>query len=201
MKKKVLAIIMMSMIMAVTGCGNKDNQNNATEGVSVQESTTEAVVDLGTPEEMLNNIWSAYGTDEKFAAGGGDSENLVMDNPGAFDVSKTEELDATLGLPAEQTGQITAAASLMHMMNANTFTGACYQLTDGTDTTAFIDAVKNNIMNRQWICGCPDILLIIDVNDQYVITAFGETTIIEMFKNKTLETITDAEVVCEESIQ
>ena len=45
------------------------------------------------------------------------------------------------------------------------------------------------------------VLLIINVNDQYVITAFGETTIMENFKNKTLEVLTNAEVICEEPIQ
>ena len=202
MKKHIIRVIMLGMAFALVGCGNEDNQNGASsEQAVVDKVTTEEQVDLGTPEEILNQIWSSFGENEKFAAGGGDSENMVMDKPGAFDVTKTEELDANLGLPADQATQITKAASLMHMMNANTFTGACYQLADETDAKAFMDAVKQHIKERQWICGCPDVLVIINVNDQYVITAFGETTIMENFKNKTLETLTNAEVICEEPIQ
>ena len=202
MKKQIVKLIMLSMAFSLVGCGNADNQSDvSSEQAVVDEVTTEEQVDLGTPEELLNQIWASFGEDEKFAAGGGNSENMVMDKPGDFDVTKTEELDANLGLPADQATQITKAASLMHMMNANTFTGACYQLADGTDATAFIDAVKQHIKERQWICGCPDVLVIINVNDQYVITAFGETTIMENFKNKTLEALTNAEVICEEPIQ
>lgn len=202
MKKHIIRVIMLGMAFALVGCGNEDNQSGASsEQAVVDKVTTEEQVDLGTPEEILNQIWSSFGENEKFAAGGGDSENMVMDKPGAFDVTKTEELDANLGLPADQATQITKAASLMHMMNANTFTGACYQLADGTDAKAFMDDVKQHIKERQWICGCPDVLVIINVNDQYVITAFGETTIMENFKNKTLETLTNAEVICEEPIQ
>ena len=49
-----------------------------------------------------------------------------MDAPGKFDISKTEELGITLGLPEDLWDDIDDAASMVHMMNANTFTGAVY---------------------------------------------------------------------------
>ena len=86
------------------------------------------------------------------------------------------------------------------MMNANTFTGAVYHLTEGTDVTAFADAVKANILARQWMCGFPDKLLIIDVDGRYVITAFGEAGIMEIFKTNALSALSDAQVITEDPI-
>ena len=146
---------------------------------------------------MLNTVVKVYGEDELFAMYGGDQANAVMDAPGKFDISKTDELDFTLGLPQEQFSSLEDAASMVHMMNANTFTGAVYRLKDGTDMDAFADAVKSNLLARQWVCGQPDTILIINVDGRYVITAFGVAEMIEIFKNHALETLTGAQVMVE----
>ena len=85
-------------------------------------------------------------------------------------------------------------------MNANTFTGGAYRLKDGTDVDAFADAVKENIKNRQWMCGFPDTLLIIRVDGSYVITAFGNAEIMDTFKANALSALDGAEVLVEEPI-
>ena len=149
---------------------------------------------------MLNAVLAVYEENDKFAVAGGDMENAVMDGPGKFDVSKTEELDMTLGLPADQASSLDDAASMVHMMNANTFTGGAYRLKDGTDVDAFADAVKENIKNRQWMCGFPDTLLIIRVDGSYVITAFGNAEIMDTFKANALSALDGAEVLVEEPI-
>jgi len=146
---------------------------------------TDVPADLGDnlPLSIYNTVWATYADDEKFAAAGGDYENMVMDGPGACGLADTEALDALFGLPAAEAGNVAAAASLMHMMNANTFTSACYQLTEGTDMVAFAEAVKGNILARQWMCGFPETLVIIEV-DGCVVTAFGNNDIIQLFKDK-----------------
>ena len=123
-----------------------------------------------------------------------------MDAPGTFDISKTEELETTLGLPRDQASQIEDAASMVHMMNANTFTGAAYRLKEGTDVSAFADAVKANILDTQWLCGQPDTLLILQVDSKYIITAYGNAEIIELYKNKAVSALKGAKVLMEASI-
>lgn len=128
---------------------------------------------------------------------GGDQENAVMDAPGKFDISKTEELKMNLGLPESQIASVDDAASMIHMMNANTFTGAAYHLKDGTDLDAFAEEVKTNILNTQWICGFPDTLLIINAGGGYVITAYGQGDIMESFKTKVQSALEGSEVMVE----
>ncbi len=64
---------------------------------------------------MLKEVIKVYKEDQLFAMYGGNQENAVMDEPGKFDISKTEELDVTLGLPQSQTSNIEDAASMVHL--------------------------------------------------------------------------------------
>ncbi len=181
MKKIVALLLTLSLATALVACSNKETNTTEPE-TSVEDTTTEEKVEV--PEtsavEVLNSIWGVYADEDKFACGGGDSEQMVMDTPGAFDPTKTEELDVTLALPADQAANIDDAASLMHMMNANTFTGAAYHVIEGTDVDAFASAVKDNLNSRQWMCGFPEKFVIFQYGD-YVITAFGNGEIIQKF--------------------
>ena len=125
---------------------------------------------------------------------------MSMEGPGEFDAKNTEELDATLGLAAADAANIETAASMMHMMNANNFTGAAYTLKSGTDANAFIENTKTNILARQWICGIPETLVIINVNDNTILTAFGSNEIISTFKTNVLNTLEGATVAVEQAV-
>ena len=191
MKKKILCLISVMMIAALAGCGNKKEDSQTSEAVTV---------DVADATELLTNVWSSYEEAELFPIGGGDFENVVMDTPGKYDVSKAEEMDSVLGLPQASATMIDDAASIMHMMNANTFTCGAYHLTDGKGQQEFADALKENIMNRQWMCGFPDTLVIASVGNEYVVSAFGNAEIIETFKTKLLAQYEAAAVMYEESL-
>lgn len=213
MKKKIALLLLTVMTISLIGCGEKDttggnddaeNNNQVVEDNvaddTVTDDTTNDNISVEGAAGILQTIWATYEEDNKFAAGGGDSNNMVMDEPGTFDITNTEELNATLGFPTDYADKIDDAASLMHMMNANTFTGGVYHVTNADDVTAVADALKENIMNRQWMCGFPETLIIVTVDDNYVISAFGNGEIIETFKNKTTGAFENATVVYEESL-
>ena len=215
MKKKIALLLLTVMTMSLIGCGEKDTtdgnddatnndtvveENVADDTTDNDDSNAESNVSAEGAVSVLNAIWATYEDANKFAAAGGDSQNMVMDEPGAFDVTNTEELDATLGFPTEYADKIDDSASLMHMMNANTFTAGAYHVTNADDITAVCDALKESIMNRQWMCGFPETLIIVTVDDNYVISAFGNGQIIETFKNKISGVYSNATVVYEESL-
>ena len=211
MKKKIALLLLTTMAISLVGCGEKDtteNNDTVVEDSIVDDTTdntddtdsTDDVVSTEGAEGVLNAIWATYEEENMFAAGGGDSQNMVMDGPGKFDATNTEELDVTLGFPTDYVDKIDDAASLMHMMNANTFTGGVFHVTNADDVSAVCDALKENIMNRQWMCGFPETLIIVTVDDNYVISAFGNGQIIETFKNKISGVYDNATVVYEESL-
>lgn len=62
-----------------------------------------------------------------------------------------------------------------------------------------VSDLKDNIMNRQWMCGFPDKLVILTLGD-YVISCYGAEDLVDQFSEKVTEAFTDAAVVCDEAI-
>ena len=104
----ILTMLLMTIGMTMTGCGGSD-----TSGGGKESAYTDALA-------VLTTVVGTYTGDDLFAMYGGDQANAVMDAPGKFDISKTEELELTLGLPPEQAERVDDAASIVHLMNANT---------------------------------------------------------------------------------
>lgn len=228
MKKLIVLLLAASMTASLTACGGSSTQGStaanteasveseiASETTAPEETVTESLSEtetaagetgtdssesISSPEAaLLSSIYNAFAEDQKFPIGGGDSANLVMDAPGAFDITNVEELESSLGFPSSQAANIDGAASMIHMMNANTFTGAAYHLSDGADADAFAEAVKETVLAKQWICGMPDTLVILSA-DGYIITAYGNAELIENFKTTALSAVSGSEVILETPI-
>ena len=84
------------------------------------------------------------------------------------------------------------------MMNANTFTAGAFHLADAANEEAFVAAVKENIMNRHWMCGFPEKLVIVSDGNGYVVTMFGHGDAVNPFTAKLTEM--GGTVVAEENI-
>ncbi len=201
MKKRLVVLVAMVMLVfAAAGCGNKNNQAN--EGTA-QEPAPEAAaaVEVADSAEVLNKVWDTFAEEQKFAAMGGDFGNPVDGAAGIFNIEDTENLTYMLYIPAENVTMIDEAASLLHAMNANTFTAAAFHVTDAANVQALTDALKSNILSTQWMCGFPDKMVIASVNGEYVVSAFGNAEIMDNFKTKLAEVYGDAAViVVEENI-
>ena len=87
--------------------------------------------------EVLTTIFAAYAEDNKFPVAGGDEANASFEAPAKYDYTLADELNVVAKLPATQSANIADAATGLHMMNANSFTGAAYKLVEGADAAAF----------------------------------------------------------------
>ncbi len=207
--KKILSLILAMLMLsaAFTSCSDKENNETTpdtqnTETTDPGESSSNGgELTTREPLEVLENVWAQYGDDEKFPAAGGDysEENNKMDAPGVYSTSDAETLDNTLGLMASDVEKINSAASLMHMMNANTFTGAAYSVKNTDDMSTIVTNIKENLLNRQWMCGFPDTLVIYTI-DNCIVTAFGNAELIETFKSKVTAAYENAKLEVEESL-
>ena len=178
------------MGMMACGKGGNDAANNTESGA----------VDM-TAVEVLENVWATYGDDEKFFAMGGDMNNMVDNAPGAYGMEDTEALAYTFQVSADAFASVDEVASLLHAMNANTFTGGAFHLTDAASADTFVAAVKDGVMNAQWMCGFPEKLVVITVHDEFVVSAFGNSELIENFKTKVATVYGEnAVVVVEENL-
>lgn len=189
--KKILSIVLaLTMVFAMTACGGSKAEE--TTGVPAQEMPASAL-------EVLETIWAGYADDEKFPVIGGSMAAPVDGAPGSYDLAD-ENISYSLLIPADQLGNVTEAASMIHMMNANTFTGAVYKLAGGITAADFGNAMKEAILNNQWMCGFPDKLLISGFGDTYVLVAFGANDAMDPFTSHFEAAYPGFETIASESI-
>lgn len=182
--KKILKLFLVAvMCLSVVACG----QSSKDDDIEVKDAV-----------ELLNNVWSTYSEDELFPAMGGDYNAMAENAPGKFDLSDPNIVENVLHFPADSLEFVDDAASIMHMMNANTFTCGAFHVADGKMDQVSA-ATKDNIMNTQWICGFPQLLVMVDVNG-YLVAAFGNEELITTFKTKLLEVYKNADILFEESL-
>ena len=187
MKKLVSMLLAAVLALSMIGCGGK-KEESAADTVAVADAV-----------EILTKTFDGFEADYKFPIGGGSYENMTSDVPGAIDPADTESLAGLLQFPVDSADMVDDAASMMHMMNLNTFTAGAYHVADAGDQQALADALKDSIMNAQWMCGFPELLLIATVNSDYVVAAYGATDLVEHFETKLVENF-GAVVVYDESL-
>ena len=187
MRKRLLYVMLAFVLVSVltlAGCG---------------ESETESLSDV-LALDALETVWNSYGEDERFPVSGGDIDNTVMDAPGKFSVASGDAVDASLGYPADKIGDIDDAASLIHMMNANTVTAAAFRLSEGTDAKDAAKAIEDNLDGRQWMCGFPDKLAIVKVGQRTIISVFGNEELVDTFIEKAQVSYEKAEILTDKSL-
>ncbi|MEE1014792.1 MAG: bacteriocin transport accessory protein [Lachnospiraceae bacterium] len=189
MKKLVALMLAAALAVSVTACGGGTNTETTKDDTEGKKAV-----------DILTDVYAAYEEDEKFSIAGGDYENMVMDAPGTVNVSDGETLDTLLGFPAGSAELLDDGASMMHMMNQNTFTAGVYHVVNADDVQTVADAIKENILNRQWMCGFPDDLVIYSVGTSYVAAVFGAEDLVDNFEEELQETYSSAKLLHEEDL-
>ena len=191
MKKLTATVLAFVLVLTLfAGCGKE----------KPAETTAPAVELPATALEILENVWAAYGDDEKFAIVGGNIEANIMDAPGNYDMAYAENMTWNLLVPEAQLANITEAASMIHMMNANTFTCGVFRLAEGVTAADFGAAMKDAVLGNQWMCGFPDSVLIRNMGDTYVLVAFGVNDAMTPFEQHLTEVYPDMQTIASEPI-
>lgn len=188
--KKILSIVLaLTMALSLAACGG----SGAKETTAAEEAPATAV-------EILEKTWAEYAESEKFAIIGGNVEAGIMDTPANFDMEYAEGMTYSLLVPAEQVANVAEAASMMHMMNANTFTCGVFRLAEGVTISDFAAAMQQAVQSNMWMCGFPEQLLIKDIAGEYVVMAFGHTDPITTFEKHLNEVYPNAQALYSEPI-
>ena len=180
-----LALALLMLTMSFVACEKTETETtteaeNQTEA-SVVETTEEAVVlPYASAIELLNIIFNGYNAtateDTMLYVAGGNNNNfdtVSFDGPATFVPVADEDYDSNLGYPVADVAKIDDAASMFNMMNANTFNCYAVHFTNSGDVDAMAEAIKTNILARQWICGSPEKLVIAKVPGDYLIVVWG----------------------------
>ncbi len=205
MKKLIsmlLAMLMLASLLAA--CGGQDNTTTpetTTTPVTTAPAATVPVVEApASALEVLENVWGKYAEEEKFSVIGGNMEANIMGAPGSYDMTYAENLTYNLLIPADQTANVTEVASMIHMMNANSFTCGAFKLAEGVTAADFGATMQSAILGNMWMCGFPDELLIVNVADTYVIAAFGVADLMAPFATHLAEAYPEAVTLYSEPV-
>ena len=189
MKKFTAMLLVLVMALSLAACNG---------GNTTPETTTEPVVaGPASALEVLQNIWALYADDQKFFAMGGDFNNPVDGAPGAVDVTVVDFLTYNLLIPEAEQANVTEAASLIHAMNANTFTCGAYKV---ADPAAFATAMQAAVQGNQWMCGFPEKLVVASFGGGYVLVAFGVNDAMTPFMTNLKAAYPAAELLVDEAI-
>ena len=189
MKKLMALLLAGAMVFGCVACGNGGQEE------------TQPQAEILDAKDLLTQAWDIYGEDEKFFAMGGHFEAPVDNGPGTYDLAKAEDLEISYCIPADAIAMVDDAATIMHAMNANNFSAAAYHVTDAANTQTIIDGIKDKTINNQWLCGFPEKLIIVTVGQDYIVSAFGSTDIVDNFYDKLVEVYgTEAALSVEENL-
>lgn len=167
--KKVLSMLLAALAaLSLTACAAKP-----------AETQTADVADALT---LLNTVWAQYAEDEKFPAAGGDysEENMTDGAPGKIGLENLSDAEYLTSLPSSVLEQADDAASIMHMMNTNSFTCGALRFADAAAATAAAAEAKQAILSKQWMCGFPDKLVVATVG-QYLVSVYGLNDLVDTF--------------------
>ena len=192
MKKLISLLLVFVMALSLVACGGNGDTTN--------ETTEPAVNAPASALEVLENTWALFGDNEKFPVMGGDPAGGVMDAPAVWNNDVLVDLSYSLQLPEAEMENVADAATLINMMNGNTFTGAVLHLNEGVDAAAFATNAKDAIMAAQWLCGAPEKLVIADLGGNYLLIAFGINDAMGPFETKLTEAYASANILYSEAI-
>lgn len=229
LKKLIALALCLMMLAALAACGkdngnndsqlpndnienNENNENNensesnnneTNDDENAENNDTPAAPVEGAPAdalELLSKVWDTYTENELFSAVGGDYDNSVDGAPGAFDISQKENVEYLLTLPQDSVDLIDGAASIMHMMNSNTFTCGAFHPISEADADTLTQTLHDAIQGKQWMCGFPDKLVIAKA-DGYVVSLYGNQELVDTFRDKLSTVWGDTQIVFDEAIQ
>ena len=174
MKKFLTLLLTAAMTLSLAACGSK-NDGNANGGDS---QPADALA-------LLNTVWSSNADDDKFAVVGGDYDeaNMTEDAPGRFGVEDGDTLDSMLGFPAADADKLADAASLSHMMNANTFTCGAFHVANADDVSSIAEDIHSEISGKHWMCGFPD-KMFLATNGNLIVSVYGNEDLVNTFRDK-----------------
>ena len=222
--KKILALILASMmLLTLVACGNTNEENTTeeitTEAISNEENnneentTEENNTEVKSAEEMLNATVESFLAEiaplfgitveevKEYFTGGyfGESEDTFC--TGAAKVLPLDDeyavgtlMSGTL-ISEENLAKIDDAANFTGM-NANNFTTFVYHVKNSADVAGIASDFESAVTNNMWFCGFPEVYFAIQVGD-YIFAGFGLEDQVNVMKTAIAAIYENATVLCE----
>ena len=202
-KKYVLALPVIAMLIVSSACGNSGVENTeVTQGSEiVQETESEFYIEIADAADILIKVWDTYAEEERFDSMGGHFTAGAMGVPAKYDLAQTTDLVEMYCVPETYLQIIDDAATIIDFYNAARFTAGVYHVIEQEAIPSLVAEMKAQVANNEWHGEVPEKMMVIKVDEQYVVAVYGREELVNQFKQK-LESVyqTMIEVLVEEKL-
>lgn len=206
MKNKRYFFLMSLISMLVfSACGIQDSDKENTESTQrteeSQETESEFYREIADATEILTKTWDMYAQEDRFKIMGGHFETAVVGLPAEYDLTQTRDLVQMYCVPEGQVENLDDAATMVDLYNAGRFMAGVYHVTDAEFVKDFGEGIQSQFLANEWHGEKPEKLLVMKIDEQYVVSVSGRASLVNGFKQK-LEAVYQemATVMIEENI-
>lgn len=184
--KYYLWMILLLLFLCV-GCGNSNigNTEESNHTGKVEETQeTEFYVEIVDAKEVLVKTWESYAEEDRFEIMGGHFDSAVMGMPEKYDLTQVTDLVQMYCVPEAQIENLDDGATMIDLYNAGRFMASAFHVNDGANVDEVVSQMHTQIMENQWHGEKPQKLMIVKIDEQYVISVWGRESLVDKFREK-----------------
>ena len=186
-KRYFLLISLVSMLVC-SACGiqepGKENTESTQRTEETQETESEFYIEITDATEILTKAWDMYAAEDRFEIMGGHFETALIGSPAEYDLTQTRDLVQMYCVPEEQVGNLDDAATMVDLYNTGRFMAGAYHIVDLEAVKDFADGIQAQVMANEWHGEKPEKLLVVKIDEQYVVSVSGRASLVNEFKQK-----------------
>ena len=155
-----------------------------------KETESEKEIEILNAKNILEMVWSQYefsDTDgnpynNRFEVMGGHFDSALIGGPETYDLTKIYDLEQMYCVPEGNVLELDDVATMVELYNASKFTASAIHVTDASKVSGIIEGIRTQVISNQWHSDKPEKLVIIQVKDQYVVSIFGDNSLVSEFQ-------------------
>jgi len=198
-------LLIMFLAVICVGCGSYQVDDTP----RMPETESEKEIEVLDAKDILVTVWNEYEPSDtdgnpnnnRFEVMGGHFDSCNIGEPEKYDLTKTYDLVQMYCVQEGNVLELDDVATMVDLYNASKFTASAIHVTDASKVSGIIEGIRTQVISNQWHSDKPEKLVIIQVKDQYVVSVFGDNSLVSEFQ-EILEEIyrKAAKVVVEEKL-
>lgn len=186
-KRYFLLISLVSMLV-FSACGMQDSEKENIESTQrteeSQETESEFYIEIADATEILTKAWDMYAKEDRFEIMGGHFETALIGLPAEYDLTQASDLVQMYCAPEGQVCNLDDVATMVDLYNSGRFMAGAFHLVDSEAVKDFAEGIQSQILENEWHGEKPEKLLVVKIDEQYVVSVSGRASLVNEFKQK-----------------
>lgn len=149
-----------------------------------QETESEFYIEITDATEILTKAWDMYAQEDRFEIMGGHFETAVVGLPAEYDLTQTTDLVQMYCVPEDHVENLDDVATMVDLYNSGRFMAGVYHVTDSKFVNELAEGIQLQVVENEWHGEKPEKLLVVKIDEQYVVSVSGRASLVNEFKQK-----------------